>query len=253
MNILDSFVRKLPSNQNAIDIFEGSWSSSFPRQANVDAGPLPLFEDGRILWLRERIGDFEKKRVLELGPLEGAHTYMLQEFGVSRIVAVEANQIAYLKCLITKEILELCNAKFLLGDLNAYMQASNERFDLCFASGVLYHMQNPVWTMELMYKMSDKLYLWTHYYESSICGHQGRFQTEPEIIEWRGLLVKQYRQAYGDALSTTSFCGGSAEYSIWLEKESIVSILTLLGYTTIEKNDTPDHPNGPAISIFAER
>ncbi len=35
--------------------------------------------------------------ILELGPLEGAHTYQL------RILAIEANAEAFLKCLVVKE------------------------------------------------------------------------------------------------------------------------------------------------------
>ena len=46
------------------------------------------------------------KTVLELGPLEGAHTYQLHQRGAN-IVAVEASKQAYLKCLITKEIVGL--------------------------------------------------------------------------------------------------------------------------------------------------
>lgn len=81
--------------------------------------------------------------VLELGPLEAGHTYMLEKMGARSIVAVEANSRAYLKCLIVKELFELKRAKFLLGDFVAYLKNNTRHFDLCLASGVLYHMQNP--------------------------------------------------------------------------------------------------------------
>jgi Protein of unknown function (DUF1698) len=82
--------------------------------------------------------------VLELGPLEGAHTYRLQQLGAGRILAIESNVEAYLKCLIVKEALGMKRAEFMLGDFTLYLQECTERFDLVFCCGVLYHMQDPL-------------------------------------------------------------------------------------------------------------
>jgi hypothetical protein len=76
------FVLAPPSVQNAIDIFAGEWASRFPSNGPaVNAGTVPLFEDPRLAWanetLRELTGHgFAGQRILELGPLEGGHTYM---------------------------------------------------------------------------------------------------------------------------------------------------------------------------------
>src|SRR5436190_16044191 len=106
VKVNDYYVTTKPVPQNAVDIFKGEWSSSFPEQfADLKAGGITLFDDVRIHWLDSEIAGFEGKTVLELGPLEGAHSYLMERLGAKEVVSVEANTQAYLKCLIAKEIL----------------------------------------------------------------------------------------------------------------------------------------------------
>src|SRR3954447_24127366 len=96
-NILNSYVRSAPSAQNALDIFKGEWASRLPSPcADLCAGPLPLFADTRISRFLDEIGGITGKTVLELGPLEGGHSYMLDRAGPSEIVSIEGNSRAYL-------------------------------------------------------------------------------------------------------------------------------------------------------------
>ncbi|WP_207954637.1 methyltransferase domain-containing protein [Saccharopolyspora elongata] len=59
-------------------------------------------------------------------------------------------------------------AWFLLGDFTPYLRDTDQRFDICFASGVLYHMRNPVETIALTAKIATKLFLWTHVYDEDV-------------------------------------------------------------------------------------
>src|SRR5581483_4968020 len=66
-----------PSDQNALNLFAGEWSSSPPAsRPGLKAGETPLFDDPRITWARDRFvelgleGGFAGRDVLELGPLE---------------------------------------------------------------------------------------------------------------------------------------------------------------------------------------
>lgn len=120
--ILDEYVMSEPSDQNALDIFQGEWSSKLPSQAGeLRAGQISLFEDGRILWAEKKVGGFEGCKIIELGPLEAGHTYMLEKRAANSILAIEANTRAYLKCLIVKEILNLERSRFLPGDFVKYL------------------------------------------------------------------------------------------------------------------------------------
>ena len=167
--ILDQMVTSYPSEQNALDIFKNEWSSKLPlARSDLQAGPIPLFEDPRVHWAVCEAGGVANQRVLELGPLEGGHTYMLQERGAASILAIEANTRAFLKCLIVKNIFNLHKADFRCGDFISFLRQNTERFDFVLATGVLYHMTSPVELLQLLSRVTDRLFMWTHYYDEAI-------------------------------------------------------------------------------------
>ena len=163
-----------PSVQTALDIFPGEWSSELPGEfARCRAGDIPLFQDTRIAWLLEQMGSIEGMNVLELGPLEACHSYMLDRAGARRVVSIEANRRAFLKCLIVKEVLGLPTCEFLCGDFMEYLRESEEQFDLIVASGVLYHMIEPAELLHRAASRTDNLFLWTHFYDQECLDRNG--------------------------------------------------------------------------------
>jgi hypothetical protein len=116
--ILQLYSRQAPSPAAPFDIFKDDWSSEVP---GFKTGASPLFDDSRIKWLESQLGSFEGKRVLELGPLEGGHTFMMERAGAT-VTAIEANQRAFLKCLIVKDAFHL-KSEFLFGDFRPYLSA----------------------------------------------------------------------------------------------------------------------------------
>jgi hypothetical protein len=158
-DLFATYEESFPSHQNAIDLIPG-WSTAFPPQFNVKAGRLPLFGDARIRWAIEQFGDLKGRRVLELGPLEAAHTTMLHAAG-AHVEAIEANKLAYIKCLISKEIFKLSNTSFYLGDFVQWLEQTDTTYDLIVASGVLYHMREPLRLLQAMAKRTRTIYLWT--------------------------------------------------------------------------------------------
>ena len=106
-----AYVRTAPSAQNAVDIFAGQWFSSFPDDVDVDSGgTYPQFADERMGWGLRCLGGVDGATVLELGPMEGGHTAMIERAGARQVVAVEANIQCFLRCLVTKEVLG-CRAR----------------------------------------------------------------------------------------------------------------------------------------------
>ena len=82
------------------------------------------------------------------------------------MVAIEANRRAFLKCLCIKEVLGLERVDFRLGDFVAYLKNSkNDNYDVVLASGILYHMQQPIEVLDLIASLTNKIFLWTHYYD----------------------------------------------------------------------------------------
>lgn len=255
-NILDAYVTSAPSTQTALDIFKGEWASKLPGElAQMAAGQIPLFEDPRVAWAIEQFGGVAGKSVLELGPLEAGHTYMLEQAGAASITAIEANTRAYLKCLIAKEILQIRRANFLCGDCLEYLRANvhTTQFDSCLASGVLYHMTNPVELLFLMSKVTKQVFIWTHYYDAKILSDRRNF-TSKTSSEYAGFKHTLYRQEYRKALRNLNFFGGVQSFSHWMSRDEILACLEYLGFTNLQINfEVPDHPHGPNFAIVASK
>jgi len=258
-NALDQYVTSQPTPQNILDIFKGEWTSKLPGHlANLSAGSIPLFDDHRIEWCIEQVGGIEGKTVLELGPLEAGHTYMLERFGASSILSIEANSHSYLKCLIIKELLGLKRARFLLGDFVEFLHNNREKFDVCLAFGVLYHMINPIELIALIAKATDHVCLWTHYYDHEIISKDpgmSRIFSNRKSSEYAGFKHKLYHRVYDKkSLGFRSFCGGAKPFSYWLSREDIINSLKYFGLTEIEIGfDEPNCQDGPGFSLVAFR
>lgn len=253
----DEYEERMPHWQNAIDLIPG-WNSSFPPELGLSAGHLAMADDPRIAWALDRMGDLTGKDVLEVGPLDGMHTAMLNTRRPRKIDAVEANRLCYLRCLVTDQILKLDRANFMLGDAVQWLERHDERYDLIVASGVLYHMADPVKFLELAAARTDALFLWTHYFsEQAMPPHDARRapfsgredRSVSHDVELR-LYERRYRRNGGDS----AFCGGARDRHYWMRKQDIVDLLKALSFASIDIDCAdPDHPGGPCFSILARR
>jgi hypothetical protein len=255
-NISGRYVTSAPSFQNALDIFKGEWWSQLPQPySHLRAGSIRVFEDPRVHWALSEFRTVNGQTVLELGPLEAAHTYMLERAGFSSILSIEANPHAYLKCLVVKEILELTRTHFLCGDFMEYLRNSPPCADVVFASGVLYHMSNPAELIALASKIADRLFLWTHYYDAAIISRNrelARRLSQGHQSEYAGFQHHLFRYDYGGSFRLARFCGGTRPYAHWMLREEIIACLKHFGFGEIRTSfEEPDHPNGPAFALLA--
>jgi hypothetical protein len=251
------FVASPPSPQTAVDAVAVDWASRFPPPLEaVVAGDAELFDDERMHWGFERLGGLSDRSVLELGPLEGAHSYMAQQAGARQVIAVEANTQAFLKCLVVKELLELDRCSFLCGDVTGYLTSSTQDFDVCFACGILYHMADPVRLIDLISRRASALLVWTHYYdEKAIAGTpaRGKFGHVEERIH-AGFEHQLHRHSYAGDRGRATFWGGNQAYSSWLSRQAILDALEHFGFGRVEVAfDDESHPNGPAFALVAQR
>ncbi len=256
----ERFFLEPPRSENAFTIQSGNWTSQIPGLLNTQTGNLELFSDDRMNWVLDNLKHQTSITVLELGPLEGAHSSQLEAAGLS-VIAIEANVNAFLRCLIVKNHLDL-KTKFLLGDFGAH-EYIFPRVDLIVASGVLYHQQNPLGLLEKISRSSDQLFLWTHIYDdryelwdSEIVKLVGKkfIPKSTETVSYNGLKVRLIPYLYENTLYWDGFTGGVADGSKWIHRDDLVPLLKSFGYNNIQLNfDQVDHPHGPAIGIWASR
>jgi SAM-dependent methyltransferase len=255
------FVTGAPSPQKAVDLFAGEWASRFPAGGPaVVAGQAPLFEDPRMAWAERTLAEMTgrglaDKSVVELGPLEGGHTYLAAQLGAREIVAIEANARAYLKCLVAKEVLQIPRATFLLGDAVAYLRESTRTFDTGLALGFIYHLADPVEALALLARRCRELFLWTITFTPRTFELNADLIPtflQPEVAESNGFRYARHVQDYGSGLNYGGFRGGIQSTCCWMEPDDVIAALKHVGFTRV-RSELEDNPYGTALKAIAVR
>lgn len=258
---LTNYTTLQPNDSNPFALFENCWSSKVPNVHNT--GSFDGFNDNRIEWLIDEIGDLTDKSVLELGPLEAAHTYMLEKAG-AKVTAIEGNYGAFFRCLTVKNLLGL-RAKFTLGDFSKF-EPGSEKFDTIVACGILYHMSDPVGLLKKLSGMADNIFIWTHYFEEDLEKWSPMATKQLNARKWdleniethniNGINIRTVRQNYGKALGWGGFCGGNETFSYWIFKQDLLKLLKSLGFVNIRIPlyfDQVDHQHGPCFAVLASK
>jgi hypothetical protein len=249
----DRFETRMPCAANAVEIFKDQWLSRLPL---FNQGTSNLFDDSRIMFFDQAVCGFSGKRVMELGPLEGGHTYMMSCLGAADIIAIEANKDAFLRCLVAKEVFNI-RAKFVCGDFEQLLCTNPPRVDVIVASGVLYHMDNPLRLIEAMTQAADWICVWTHYYQADIIqssAHlQRKFASPIEHVTFRGRTIRLARQSYLEDVASGRFAGGTEPCSRWIERAGIIDAFDACSFDVNVHGDQVSHPHGPAFTFVAKR
>lgn len=198
-------------------------------------GEISAHDDIRVQHFHEFAP--EAGTILELGALEGGHTFMLaQHPGVKRVVAVEGRAVNIRKATFVRDLLRIKNVEFVQANLEESDLASLGKFDAIFCSGLLYHLPRPWELIARLVPIAPKFFLWTMYSDdaaadTTVDGFRGRNQGEGGLDE---------------PLS------GMSSHSLWLTLGSLTEALTKAGYEPIEiiQNDLA-HPQGRAVTIGA--
>lgn len=252
---------RLPSEQTIVDIFKGSWKSRLPGE--VTSGTAPMFADSRPAWFASVIpGGFHGKSVLELGPFEGYQALLMEKLGAGSIDSVEGNNINFLKCLCVKELYGL-RTRFHLGDILKEAQRA-QRYDIVWASGVLYHMQEPVEFIDAICQRADNIFIWTHYYDASVmqsasADARSLFLSQHDRVVSRGekqihLHARSYKISSDYEHSIPMYWEGAPkDLTYWLELEDIHALFRQNGFDTSRVHHVGDMQGLPIVSFAAMR
>ncbi|ACK84803.1 MULTISPECIES: class I SAM-dependent methyltransferase [Methylorubrum] len=246
------FESRVAAVRNSFDIFDGQWCSDVPLYGG---GPSQLFFDTRIKQFDEYIGGFAGKKILELGPLEAGHTYAMNLLGANDIISIEANIDAFLRCLVVKEAFDI-KAKFICGDFEKYMRHAPPKVDVVLASGVLYHMKEPLELIDAICSTATQCCFWTHYYDKDLVSRNAQLSSkisEPEVVSFKGRDIVVAKQSYLGDLDRLDFAGGLENYSYWVSLEGLRETFEALGFEFVVIEKQENHPHGPGITFVAKR
>jgi hypothetical protein len=251
LNIAETFrhhgrrVVRLRSSVNPLDAADridsevaalAPWIFQFRIGARIYGGSLDPSNDGRIT----QFFNFAPRAqsILELGALEGAHTFRLvNASGVQRVVAIEGRITNLRKAELIQRLLGISGVEFVCGDLEEIDLQRLGHFDAVFASGILYHLAKPWLLLRRLTTVAPKLYLWTHYCPASA--------TNTLLDGYYGCLYPE--GGVEDPLS------GLSATSFWFTRASLFDALSDAGYSKIELVDEDTHhPKGPTITLSAE-
>jgi hypothetical protein len=250
----DLYEVRSPAPENLVALFEGQWVSALP---GIPSGDVPLFADDRIQWAIGLAGGVEGKRVLELGPLEGGHSYMLEQAGAAHIDAIEANSLCYLKCLLVQQVFGLGRTRFELGNFVPWLLSTEEKYDVVVAAGVLYHLSDPVPVLDAICRAADQVYLWTHYVDRELLPptdrRYKRWFVGVEEHDYRGTPYPLHRRVYKkNPTSEPKFIGGVHTATAWIEKQTILDVFAANGFSVEVSHEANNH-SGPSASFFARK
>lgn len=219
------------------------WHCKFPiDKLSIDRYGEVMISEPRIDQLIKRLS-LKDMRVLELGCLEGMHSFIMHNLGAREITAIEGRKDNFLKCLIVKNAFQLDKCRFLLGDLNEILASVSGVFDLCLALGIIYHLTSPVEAIYKLAELSNKLFVWTHYATKSY--PQGVLVD----IKYKGCI---YRGKYVGE-DTSHYLSGLNRHSFWIFEEDILKVIKDAGFKSIELITKEEHEHGPAMTFLASK
>ena len=212
----------------------GPWITHFVIEGVPTGGDYQVINDRRV---QQFLGRFPNVRtILELGSLEGGHTFTLARHpGVERILAIEARAANLEKAKFIGSLLGVSNVEFRQANLEQLQLASLGCFAAIFCCGLLYHLPEPWRLISQLPLVAPSLFVWTVYANEN-----------EATIEINGLRGREYvAGGLDEPLS------GLSAKSIWLTLPSLLELLKRSGYGEIEILEKAQNPNGPAVTLSA--
>lgn len=211
------------------------WVTKFNIGGTDYGGWFDGMNDIRMRWFSEY---FPRARtVLELGSLEGGHTFALsQRADVERVLALEARADNIARATFVQGLLGINKAEFVEANLEKAQLNTYGSFDAILCSGLLYHLPEPWQLLEQFPGVSPNLFLSTHYVAD-----------DEANVTLNGLRGARWDE--GKVLGSLS---GLSRKSFWPTLGSLIKLLTINDYKTIHIfENNLDHPNGRVVNLAA--
>jgi SAM-dependent methyltransferase len=175
--------------------------------------------------------------ILELGALEGAHSFIFAKHpGVKRVIALEGRETNLRKARFVQELLKIRSVEFAQANLEHADLGQFGTFDAIFCCGLLYHLPDPGKLLEQFASIAPVVFIWTQYAQEEEARDIGN-----------GLRGKIHVEGGADEPLS-----GMSATATWLTLPSLRDLLKASGYKSVDVlHDDSAHPNGPAVTIGA--
>ena len=206
----------------------GPWVTRFTIDGRTYGGEFDPAGDARIRLFHESFPD--ARRVLELGSLEGGHTFQLAS-RAAEVVAVESRPGNLRRARYVQRLLGVRNVTWVRADVETFELSRLGRFDATLCSGVLYHLPEPTRLLGQLPRLARGTLIWTHVGRSAEDAHDGL------VGEWF------------DEVGTRNPTSGMSARSFWPTLDSLLGRLEQdwARVDVIGRNDA--HPDGPSATI----
>jgi len=211
------------------------WITKFVIDGNPYGGDYEAFSDKRIDQFCDHFRN--TPTILELGSLEGGHTFRLaKRSGVRRVLGLDGRRENVDKARFVQKLLGIGNVEFREANLENCDLSAFGQFDAVLCIGLLYHLPEPWKLVEQVSKIASNLFIWTHYVEE-----------ERADIVINGFKGVNYQEA-----GLTDPLSGLSPNSFWPTLSSLILMLKLQGFETVQLiEDDPKHCHGPCVSLAA--
>jgi SAM-dependent methyltransferase len=216
----------------------GPWLTKFVIRGEEYGNPDPAV-DPKLVSLF--MTTFPRVRtVLELGSLEGGHTFPLAACPtIDRVVAVEGRRENMERAEFVRVVLNEVKITFVNANLEIVPLSAFGQFDAIFCSGLLYHLPEPWKLIRQCGELVNRLFLAT------------RYAREGEATE---LIENRYRSQIYNEGGPDEPLSGLSPSSRWLTLASLITMLGDVGYEKIQLlHHNMEHSQGPGIVIAASR
>lgn len=214
----------------------GPWISRFVLDGKEYGGRSDAMNDVRLDLFFRSFPD--ARRILELGSLEGGHTLGLATRpGVESVLGIEARRESVERAEFVKGLYGAENVGFVVANLEETDLSEFGRFDAVFCSGLLYHLPEPWKLVENVSRVTDSLFVWTHY-----------AREEDADTVAHGLKGLTWQEG-----GVEEPLSGMSPTSFWPTLDGLKAMLAEHGFTGVEiLTDNRNHPHGPAVTLAAK-
>ena len=219
-------------------------SNRFFRPEKLQYRPTIYGVDKRLKYMAYFL-DVRDQRILEIGPLEGHHSIILEKMGVRQNIAIEARAANLEKCARIKQKYHLEHTQFVQYNLeNLYKgeitPSFEGPFDLVFCLGVLYHLPDPGRGLEWMRSQATTLFVGTEYFNGNA----------PSVnYVYKGKVYKAAQAVEGGISDPVS---GMSTASVYLCEDDLIRLIHEAGYATVSVLGKDLQNNFPHITLLAE-